>query len=1087
MATKIFGVEIQLLDNNDPIITTIPLTAIGYSNRIRLISSTVNVGSTLIYVGVSSAFRAGDVVTLRDTAGQEEDVIASVDIGAGTVTLLNPTVNGYATSLGATLSARSVFRWVQNTVDGLTGNWVTGVIYDKGIERWKKSITLDRGGNLSDPSSGSITVKNTDKFWSILNTNSISLIGCDVKIYEFIDTTPTLVFSGECQQATWDSKTFKIPIQRSHQNRLANITKQITRDDYPNILDDLVDKCLPVTFGELRPKDTPTGEKISIRNYAKALKVANQEVIWNTDQSVSLSNILPARNDTFVFKTQANDTTFNFWLGDSCTSYDAFVNEPFIGKYIKVVEGTNNTGVYRRITGWQTSFLNYVPYVILQVNFPFESQMDSTNWIKIVDMQREFVMDSWQCENFIDSSGNNIKTRLELYCYDSKFYRLPPSLQLTPNLTNTTLEVTAEIFEGDPDTVNAYVFSTVDRNTVNPFAPTDAPWNSLAKYTGVITFFSMNKYAGIFTLATPQTIAPGNIEVTEYDAPNWLNLNTGDFSKEATAYIRLTHGVKPPNVSTQESLGYFIEFDMPDAPQDFEFDTVYLGCRTRTYSDCQSSTAFMQFPHTWLYLMCKRIVVNGSVLLNLVSNGYGTTGNPPAPDQTIYDDLPDGYYDTNVPSTYSTNFYLPSNTHAILNGYKRYPITGITNMDQYSSYRKACFGLQIDILTATYPTVTDFEFGFSELCIIFKRSVKIKDVLYTPFRGRVFGDTKYYSTGANVMMQTPRDIFLHICRLQNWSRNSSLPVNGWGLGYATGALIKTSGEGSFNATDAEFVPLKDTAGIYRCSRQITDYKDAYTDALKRSMCRDFFLGAWVDTDGYECIKRIRKYSDTTGLTTLTLYDIIDRKQVKVQEQSINNIFCEPFVRYNRHPDTGDFQSQIYISNVSAPVFDSSYVKGLDPAAAEHYWNLCRDIWKVYHIVAKPPSDMTDKEWFNDPTTSDAMAQDYLEVWIEWMHAKKITFRVHYDTPTADSKRVADWNECQKFVLNLPHQTAGLALKCIVTSISPNPNPPYDVEIVAITFDEVPQDFNLQKVMTTLDDAYMWSNDPSSTTGEVKVN
>jgi len=306
-------------------------------------------------------------------------------------------------------------------------------------------------------------------------------------------------------------------------------------------------------------------------------------------------------------------------------------------------------------------------------------------------------------------------------------------------------------------------------------------------------------------------------------------------------------------------------------------------------------------------------------------------------------------------------------------------------------------------------------------------------------------------------------VLAHPCRLQNGGARSTVPTGGGGVEYAEGARIAYTGRGSWSAPffDANITPLLDL----KTTNQIQKQQSADSDKIKKTLCRNFFLAQWADKDGRERVARIVK-SETSPSDIVTLADIIDRASIDVSEPDPADVYCAPFVRYQKNFATGEYQKAIRIFSPDSPIYDSSYVDGMSGYSAEEYWNRCHTLWGRIGFITAPPSDMTDLDWANGED-GDKIAKDYLTEWIDWMFNPEVSFKVHY-------LKAGGWEEAHKFILQLPHQTDDAQIECVVTKVSVSPNPPYAVSVTAIMLREtIPEDFFIKDTMTQFGTSADW--------------
>lgn len=1094
----VWGIEIILTDAAAPIVTTSELTALGYYNRSALLTSNAAADQRNVVVAIGHQMRVGDLVSIDDTGGTaENNSIASItaatpDVDHDTLVMAADLARQYNTAATATVVAGSAFRWVQNNTASITG-WTSGVIAENGLSRWRRSINLDSGGAIADPAEIEVTVNNTTKLWYEMLSNGIFLTGCVGRLYSFSNTTATVKMTGKCDTAGWDAKQYKIKIAQNPQDRVANILTKCTNTVDGNEL------TILAQFGEFKPS-FDSENNIDKRNYAKIGIFAHEEKEWIASNSPSWTNMIPANVKIYYVSAKSTSRIYQLWLGnDSDLGADSISSE-IVGSYLLIVEGAN-TGKYRKITAAAIASSSGVPIITITIESYYPVDIAVGNWVKIIKLNKQYNLDSWPCKAFIDNEGNTLNQNNEIYAYDNKlFYRIPQDIyKLIAVADNNQLEINYEAFNNNPNNIEA---SIIEKPTINRLI-NDTDYGVID--TPVVAYGPFKREIDGYYIGTTGISVSGISSDITNDPDNADKL----FDVDNTTLVNENYSaLNSAGVGNTRAVMFGINFHLPSYPDDFEADHVYFLLKLTV-----NSTAILQTIRQ--YLLIHRFPgsieavniedVNKASVASILSDNFPdwyfdpslSTGNknfyqgPIADNRTsvlaytaasgqkyvivtgniflIGDNVTisgPGVSETNSIDSISYNtpssgldtlemnsnllHLYPATTSSVtskpasVTGYLAFELAGYNTKDLYDIITDIYFIVITNHLNATPTDITQ---AFNQFAVLFLKELTIKEELYTPFQGRIYNDTWNARVTAADMMETPRKLFEAICRWQRYDGISQMPTAGWGLGYANNALIKTSGDGSFDATDAEITVLDS----YRCTRRIDNYDDGYTDKLKLSICRDFQLASWVDATGYECIKRVKKYSDTTGLDALTLADIVDRTAIRVDEAAASNIYCEPFVRYNIHPSTEKPQSQIIIKNVSALTYSSAYVEGLSGTLAETYWTLCHNLYLKYRIINKPPQELTDLKWYNNIDYSEATAIDYLTTWIEWMHAKKITFPVAYD-------KIKTWDICQKFTLQLPHQTANDVTKCFCIGIEVNPNAPYDATITALTFDTVPDDF-----------------------------
>jgi hypothetical protein len=140
------------------------------------------------------------------------------------------------------------------------GNFASGILMENGIDPIEKSIDLRYGGNTEEISGTQIVLNNTGDYAAAGDTLSkyfydegIKIQGCKCDIFEFsiIDATYVynLLFSGICQNPTWNETEYIIPIE-PHVNE-TSVSSVIDSVTYPYAPDDSIGKLVPVVFGNV--------------------------------------------------------------------------------------------------------------------------------------------------------------------------------------------------------------------------------------------------------------------------------------------------------------------------------------------------------------------------------------------------------------------------------------------------------------------------------------------------------------------------------------------------------------------------------------------------------------------------------------------------------------------------------------------------------------------------------------------------------------------------------------------------------------------------------------------------------------------
>jgi hypothetical protein len=205
--------------------------------------------------------------------------------------------------------------------------------------------------------------------------------------------------------------------------------------------------------------------------------------------------------------------------------------------------------------------------------------------------------------------------------------------------------------------------------------------------------------------------------------------------------------------------------------------------------------------------------------------------------------------------------------------------------------------------------------------------------------------------------------------------------------------------------------------------------DAYSDELIRTLCHEFFLATYIDNNGKECISYL-PYSGIGGLTTIGYGDIVGEIGDLIEPRT-EDIYCEPFVRYNWDEGSQKFLNVLTVKNVSAAAYNAAYTTGFVTTSSgdqETLWDNCQALWKKCHQIGQPGTDLTDLKWIR----TELEAFVYLQTWILWMTKRRVKFSLPYETGK-------NWHISKHIGLNLPHHTGGISWECAIETIEKNKN------------------------------------------------
>lgn len=296
------------------------------------------------------------------------------------------------------------------------------------------------------------------------------------------------------------------------------------------------------------------------------------------------------------------------------------------------------------------------------------------------------------------------------------------------------------------------------------------------------------------------------------------------------------------------------------------------------------------------------------------------------------------------------------------------------------------------------------------------------------FKGRV--------DSSDAFIEDPISILKYLKRHQNWSE---LTLTGytWGIDDVPESLIQISGDGSYNSTDlAEYSTLK-------IARQIDDYDKSWTDSIAQEICERFYLVAYYDDVGYECIKPL--LTKTSPAESISFSDVIGEVGDMI-EPKMQDIYCMPIFNYAYDYALQKFTKQIKVESVWEDTYSTAYTPGLDATDGLAIWTTCKALWNKTRQIEPMPTHLTENYWVADYDT----AVWCLEKQLQLMDIKRCSLAVGYI-------KGRGWTVGTHFMLQLSHETNGNSVECVVEDIviSKNTN---RVKIGFMILDEIESSF-----------------------------
>jgi len=1106
MSTFVFGFEIELADQKKRVAAN---TTYGLYNVNSLL--VVNASGNSIRVVNYDRFRVGELLYIEDNTGGE--YITVKRIGADTLYLYRELSRTYTSAL-STVHGTSRFRWLQNTIPGITG-WNVSMLLKEGIGNFTRSCPkLVAGGTVSEPGKCNVRVTNSDAFNQFLLDNGITINGLRSFVYEYDGSAFYRRWAGICERPTFSGFEYSILSKGSFLNkRRANLTKQTNKSDYPYATDDIIGDAIPVSIGRMK--------------YAKFVRVAD---FTKSYTAIELNSTAYPYLDTIIFPI------VNVYTAPSYT-YDITIANGggvggwnlslFVGKYLHVVTGTASNGEYRKITSatpvdGKTITIAIAEYFSTALVGNSTATATGNTWVEIVETKQSFSADLAQCKSLMDADGNEVinEDEIELYSYDSvdlvdtdtsgtllavdksklEYIRIPSYAYKLNSTTKNNIDISSEAFDGSTDKVNSFLTLPV----VNPRLKNDE--SSLASYGGPGELLLDDGLYG--------HISSGSANVsTAHDIAN--------ITDKTDAYYSIFLNVGNNNIGygADGVFSVVMKFGLPPIPKGFKFDSCYFGMKIGVevfYPEFPILTIpFQMGVNSSFYTHYRRFMgthtnINNDVWKTLDASGMST----PDGDFTMQS-IPGTYigYGSLGPSFYPTTLV----GGRFSGGYQNFSML-VSNQKDYEAIKEMVIIFQYQNgMSADYT----IEHKIYELGIIFQKSLSIRDAIYAPFAGRVFNDTFDNRKTITDLIEKPKDLFEHVCRLQNMNECSPTPTLGWGLSYVENPLINLSkstlatisAAGQTNVAVSpsygsvfrprQIINIKDNLHTERSkivsvtgdtlvlennlvysynpayngmifaegcfddpdliswnessevAGQITEYDKAYTDTIKNDLCQDYMLLSWVDGDGFENLKRINK-EDVSPPDELLLSSIVNRKSIEITEANPSDVYAEPMIQFDKDAGSERFQGIMRVRNTGAVSFSTNYVDGLSTSDAEQAWNTCASfLWPAVKEIAKVPEEFSDLSFVK---TNEIAKQLFFEK-IEWLNNSTIRIDAPYYL-------VRDWYEGHEFTIKLPHYTNNVSVECRLIEIEHSPNFPNISKLTAIIWrEEIPSEFFLQDTVT----------------------
>lgn len=933
-------------------------------------------------------------------------------------------------------ASSGIIQLIQSDVTSPSSSgWKSGIIAMDGIGEWDRSAEVFDGGNVASPGGFSFTLSNISNLSTTLAGYGINLDNCIVELYEWNDTAITKRGMFRCKKPNISNYEISVDCVGLSLGRVVQTLKQIDTTDYPNASPDMVGKYLPAVYGALYPAFDASGN-MTRRSLAKFVRTVDsyQDSLYE-NAYFDFNNVsYPGIFDYPI------ETIFSVGTKYSCRLPGAIgkatLPDP-VDVYAVVTDGTG-TGQIRLITAWEA--VNDIDGLMVwfDIKDAFLTELSETNddtrsWIRFVKIGRNYNADFWPCKDFLDSTGQSVSTA-ELYSYntsDEKAYRIADFGFQVKDTNNNSLDIDGSQYTENIDTVDSFLTLPITDLSLEDSADL-SQWNC----NGID--FDSFKFDPYMTAARVKFLFNGLYGYTDTIYPNTTvtngTLTDQDHScdKDNTSYAQFSPSI---SVSSMGNVTYqylkVLKFSMPALPENVSIDKIYLGIKLYSKSGLSFvpqgvSSPFFAIFRRFAYTKSTGMILDDKSIAVAEKSADGFTA----------DDIPDRYYTTS-PETGNLNFYknsVPSGSdYESLNGYTFFEIAA--DAGKYKSIVEGGLFFARSSYPATLSTpftITD-ETKIFELAIIVKLATSdIKSSVFSPLSGRIFNDTWGGRVSASANISSVRHLLENACRLQNFSESCSVPAAGWGMNYASSPLIDTSTFDALTSFDS-FSPAS----------QIEEEAEGFTDKIKMRLCRTFGLVSFINKDGEESVFELLAEPGTIT-NTVTIGDVLDRKKISVTPWPIDKSFPELTINYQKNNLNGELNSTIRIMHAEASSFTSAYVTGVsDASTAEAIWESGHELYVKTEkpSVGKLPSSLTDVAWANGAGADDIAIKN-IQVMQALMKCDILELDFSYMFCT-------EWELGEWFYFTGAKHTSGVARKCQIISIKPNPKYPQSIHIKAI--------------------------------------
>jgi len=960
-----------------------------------------------------------------------------------------------------TISGESELRYVETYVtdfDSFVPDYNSDYTGRNSFGEIKNGADLRQGGNKAYVSETQLTLRNENDLENSLKLLGINLVGKTVEINSNVliyntsgvlsSVTSEKRFYGQIRNWYINRDNQILILKGISEKRNADMSFEITKEEYPNSNTQDTNKTIPMTWGTFLNDDL---------RYIKYIRLESEPEDYIDNGS---SNIIDF--DNYYVKTDSGKLFLNIM---PVYSYNASNTPPLISLNLVVKNRkvkTNNINTAYTIT-WCNSVGVPVPTSNIILNGL------AGKWIKIVNGEgKNYYAKIYSADVNVKSDINDYRNGIINFILEEVFIESPEASTFhgAQNQSSAKIVTINKTYICDKKNTNGYAIGNIVQGLdyYNLFAlkeigteskeqkylklenidtQTQSVYNKLdlnnltLDDSGQVSLVSCKRasYVRPYDPFEYEETSPDGFKTLGTFEPyfnsdplnDWTRFlhysNTGkkvyvqNKSEEALTPITLVVSTSGSYLSAIDGSSYsaqetdmsfvtgaektsvieVIEFDMPIIDENTYFDNIYLAI------DMESDfgTEFRDITYNETFPLLN----NGSTAVFGYRNCFGgliQIGSFQLEDRIYiahYKNIPDNYWDIPIDtynrdfrtiSSYSKTTREPDDT-TVFCGFKNYKFEDIDTVEKYNNIFKGYIAFGADTAHQTIVSPFVFKNKLIQVGIMFETVVDIQNEIYTPGFGRVTGDTWGGRWASDALINNPLSVIEYCIRSQNWSeKGGTEPSSGWGKEFYATPLIDTNKFPTQYGQVVDDEELQKKIATIKISRQIENKSEMTTSKIIMSLCKEMFLVQYINKNGIEDVKYL--LSDETPSKTITREDCISVGQIIEPDERY--IYCEPVLNYDYDNGANKYKKQIKVTNISNGVFNSDYVSGITSLTEkELIYNKCSDIYKRFTIINTPTSEWSNLKWIYKE--SDAITCLYNKLY--WMTRSRLTIKVKYDT------------------------------------------------------------------------------------------